>query len=960
MGSFFSKQDAPEPTSGPVGLVRPRQSDTTAPGQRPVKRRRLEKKQRRESRAIAPPTRAMQAGIQDSRILSDSIQPRNSALDDVSKEVIAHPKRRKRKVAVFLGYIGENYYGMQMNPGVITIEQVLLTAFYRAGLISEANKDSLSKINWMRAARTDKGVSAAGQCVSAKLECEVDRVIDPIIVDTINHHLPADVQVYGLLRATAAFNARMDCHRRRYEYMFPVRLLGGPNSPQKEEQKGEGDPRVAKLTSILSRYEGTHCFASFTDGLTGSDDTSRRYMIRVRCGQPFLPPNSGVYYVTIEVYGQSFLLHQIRKMVGLALFIYLGHAPEETIPVGLCPNVKIPTPMAPALGLLLDSLTFDNYNSRHEVVLEKPISVDAFADAKDKFKLERIYRKIAERERMERTLETWVKTCHQKLQYKESEIAGLYAKFVLSDDGREEQRKAYVASLYPIRTKMDAFLDSSDEEMARLAKTISDTFQARYGTEATFLARAPGRVILIGEHLDYNGLPVIAVATTQGTIFAGCLDDTEHIEVCHLEKECYGAGQLRSNGLRMASSTDKGDTDLDSNWLQYVSWGVKALVGSLASSKRTVSGGGRLLVGGDLPRAGGLASSSSLVTGSALVAARLNRKRIPKEEIAILAAQGERVGAGTKGGAVDHIMSMCGVRGSALQISFTPHLEVAELKIPEGISLFAVDSGVTAKKGFDAYVKRQFNMRAAECRIGAALIARRLQVHLSKSVTTPGQLLFQARKTSVLKCRWMSDLRKKADEVMRKDEVASLDGIRRELDVTEIELQNRFLLGVEGTVFHVGKRMAHVFSETERVDQFGSVMSDENLDSTTKLERLGEILNDGHASLRYLFESSCAEVDRRVEFCRQNGATGSRMTGAGWGGYIINLVPSDRIAQFLNGVIEQVGDEAVVEVVPTSGACIYAIHKSYGTRGRDKKKTSARREKRTGGNTASPAPAKSG
>lgn len=930
MGSYFSKQEAAEPAPPTVGRIRARQSGDV-PVQRPPKRRRVDKKQRREARAIPPPTRAMQQG-------ATQVNPQNSALDDVTKEVVQHPKRRKRKVAVFLGYIGENYYGMQMNPGVITIEQVLLSAFYRAGLISEANKDSLSKVNWMRAARTDKGVSAAGQCVSAKLECEVEKNIAPGVVEAINHHLPADVMVYGLMRATAAFNARMDCHRRRYEYMFPVRLLGGPNEVMKEEEPGAGDPRAARFTNILKRYEGTHCFASFTDGLTGKDDSSRRFMIRVRCGQPFLPPNSGVYYVSVEVYGQSFLLHQIRKMVGLALFIHLGHAPEETIPVALCPNMKIPTPMAPALGLLLDTLTFENYNLRHQSVLEKPITVDQFREAKEKFKLERIYKKIAERERLERILETWVRTCHQKQRYDADEIGKLHEKFVLTDDGREEQRRAHIASLYPIKTNMRAFLDVPDEETFRLAKAMKEQFQVRYGEEPSFLARAPGRVILIGEHLDYNGLPVITLATTQGTMFAGCLDSTEHIEVCHVENSRYGPGMFRNSGTRMAVSEDEKVSLVDRNWLQYVSWGIKALVESLPMSKRTVTGGGRLLVGGNLPRAGGMSSSSSLVAGSALVAARLNRKRIPKQEIALLAARAERDGAGTKGGAVDHITSLCGVRESALKISFTPHVVIDKVEIPDGVALFAVNSGVRAEKGFDDRVRSEFNMRAAECRIGAAILARRLKVHLCKSVTTPGQLLFQACKTSILKCRSMSQLRTIAFEVMQNDEILSLSEVRQELGLAEIELQNRFVMGVQGSIFEVGRRMSHVFSEAVRVEDFVRVSMDHNSAPSVRLQQFGRILNEGQTSLKEVFESSCPEVDQVVDFCRKSGAVGSRMTGAGWGGYTINLVPKDRASHFKHAVTEMYGNEAVVEVTPNSGGCIFAIHKSYGTGDRERTK----------------------
>ncbi len=100
-------------------------------------------------------------------------------------------------------------------------------------------------------------------------------------------------------------------------------------------------------------------------------------MIEVKCAEPFLPSGSGVYYVSICIFGQSFVLHQIRKMVGLALFVYLGRVSRNVIPVALSPHVRIPTPTAPSLGLLLDELYFDQYNTRHKSALPVPISMDA-------------------------------------------------------------------------------------------------------------------------------------------------------------------------------------------------------------------------------------------------------------------------------------------------------------------------------------------------------------------------------------------------------------------------------------------------------------------------------------------------------------------------------------------------------------------------------------------------------
>eukprot|EP00178_Gracilaria_changii_P007293 TRINITY_DN232_c0_g1_i2.p1 TRINITY_DN232_c0_g1~~TRINITY_DN232_c0_g1_i2.p1 ORF type:complete len:964 (+),score=133.95 TRINITY_DN232_c0_g1_i2:7252-10143(+) len=950
MGSYFSHTTGEESDSkhdvGEQNTVVPDGDDD----QRPRKKRKLTERKKRVDRTIAPPTRAMKDVLQDhgktidtgsvsriqrkvshhhrnreSSVIANGQSPETETLDlpDSNQKRI-----RKRKYAVFLGYNGEKYYGMQINPGVVTIEQVLLTGFHRAGLVSDENKDSPGKVQLMRAARTDKGVSAIVQCVSLKLELPYERMYDDSVVSSINHNLPEDVQVYGLLRPTGGFNARSNCHRRRYEYIFPVRLLGGANGVETELKYGEGDPRAARMTSILKRFEGTHCFSNFTEGLSGSEDAAKRYMINLKCSQPFKPPKSGVYYVSIEIFGQSFLLHQIRKMVGLSLYVYLGHAPEETISVALCPSVKLHTPMAPALGLLLENLVFDTYNVRFKHTLERPISSDAFEEARLKFKSQQVYRRIAQKEREERIFETWVKNCRERFQYNHGEILDLHQKFVVTDVGKEEQRKEYVASLYPIRTNMEEFLESESEDFKALATELRQTFEERYGVAPSFMARAPGRVNLIGEHLDYNSLPVIGVALRQGSMLAGCLDKTDVIEVQHLRSNLYHSGKLRADGFRMVLENE--DAGLDCDWIQYVSWGVKSVFQSIAKGKRTVSGGGRLLLGGDLPLAAGLASSSSLVTLSALATARLNRKRFPKQELALLAAEGERVGAGTRGGAVDHVISACGRKGCATIVSFIPRVDVKSLRLPSNASLIAVGSHVKARKGFDTYVKEQFNLRAAECRIASAILARRLKVHLEMSVTTPGQLFFQAKRTSKLECRTISALRKKAQGVMDIDEVIFLADLKNELGVCEVELRNRFLIGVEAESFAVGKRMAHVFSEAERVEEFAELLSNNEYDDEERLMKLGKILREGHESLRLHYESSCKEVDELVEFCLANGAVGSRVTGAGWGGFTINLVPNEKRKLFLEAVRARVGSDAVIDIEPSAGGCIFAIHSVLG------------------------------
>ena len=66
----------------------------------------------------------------------------------------------------------------------------------------------------------------------------------------------------------------------------------------------------------------------------------------------------------IVVFGQSFMLHQIRKMVGTALAVYRGAAPADAIPLALSTGRSVTTPTAPELGLFLDECIFESYNDR--------------------------------------------------------------------------------------------------------------------------------------------------------------------------------------------------------------------------------------------------------------------------------------------------------------------------------------------------------------------------------------------------------------------------------------------------------------------------------------------------------------------------------------------------------------------------------------------------------------------
>lgn len=76
---------------------------------------------------------------------------------------------KRKKSAILLSYCGANYFGMQRNPGMQTIEEELFKVMLKHKWITEDSFEQVQIACFQRAARTDKGVSAARQVCSVKL-----------------------------------------------------------------------------------------------------------------------------------------------------------------------------------------------------------------------------------------------------------------------------------------------------------------------------------------------------------------------------------------------------------------------------------------------------------------------------------------------------------------------------------------------------------------------------------------------------------------------------------------------------------------------------------------------------------------------------------------------------------------------------------------------------------------------
>lgn len=107
----------------------------------------------------------------------------------------------------------------------------------------------------------------------------------------------------------------------------------------KEENEEErvpyvfGEEEKKRLNKVLSKYCGTHNFHNFTARMKPEDPSAKRYMISFTAGDVF--EINGMQFVRCTVVGQSFMLHQIRKMIGMAIAIMRGCAPDSIIDIAL-------------------------------------------------------------------------------------------------------------------------------------------------------------------------------------------------------------------------------------------------------------------------------------------------------------------------------------------------------------------------------------------------------------------------------------------------------------------------------------------------------------------------------------------------------------------------------------------------------------------------------------------------
>ena len=235
------------------------------------------------------------------------------------------------------------------------------------------------------------------------------------------------------------------------------------------------------------------------------------------------------------------------------------------------------------------------------------------------------------------------------------------------------------------------------------------------------------------------------------------------------------------------------------------------------------------VISGNVPRASGLSSSAALevATATALLAASDQRQALTGVQIARAAQRAENKFVGVNCGIMDQFISVLGEEGHALLIDCRS-LEYQLIPVPKEAALVIGNTKASRSLANSAY-----NERRQQCEEGVA----KLQTVLPE--------------------------------------------VRALRDVTSAQLEEHKDL-LSPVVY---RRCRHVVGENERVLQTVAALA------ANQLDRVGELMNASHTSLRDDYEVSSPALDAMVEAMRSvEGCYGARLTGAGFGGCAVALV----------------------------------------------------------------------
>jgi galactokinase len=421
------------------------------------------------------------------------------------------------------------------------------------------------------------------------------------------------------------------------------------------------------------------------------------------------------------------------------------------------------------------------------------------------------------------------------------------------------------------------------------------------------VARAPGRLDVMGGIADYSGSLVLELPIAEATFVALQKDDTRQLRVISLIENETGIlnfempfADLERNGEPIDYDKARryfiGDTT--PHWAAYVAGVFLVLMRELGAR---FNNGARLLISSRVPEGKGVSSSAALEVGTMSAVTAAFDIEVAPRELALLCQRVENLVVGAPCGVMDQMTSACGEENQLLALLCQPAELVGTILLPEDLAVWGLDSGVRHSVGGGDY---------GSVRVGA-FMGYRIIADLS------GLTVEQTGGTVVINDpRWGGYLANLAPAEFEE---------RFATRLPESLLGEEFLERYGGTTdtvtsidpgrtYAVRAPTAHAVYESCRVHKFAELLRyQRERPGQREPESLGELMYESHASY-----SACGlgskGTDELVELVRAAGAGlglyGAKITGGGSGGTVAVLGRRDAgsvVAEVARSFAERTG-----------------------------------------------------
>jgi galactokinase len=252
---------------------------------------------------------------------------------------------------------------------------------------------------------------------------------------------------------------------------------------------------------------------------------------------------------------------------------------------------------------------------------------------------------------------------------------------------------------------------------------LFSAFKTQFRNQPTHIFRAPGRVNLLGEHIDYNGGPVLPAAIDRAVYLAAAENTSGIVQLYAIDI-----------GQEISFSLDKFESkqDLVGNtlpgWALYpagVAWALKQAGLEIAGIQAVYTS--------DVPIGAGLSSSAAVEIVFAITWQAFGDWVVDRMTLARLCQRAENEFVGVSSGLMDQFASAHGVADHALYFD-TRSLEWEAVPLPQGTVLVVADSGVRRSLTSSAY-----NERRASCEQAVNLLRQELPKIYSLRDVSPAE-----------------------------------------------------------------------------------------------------------------------------------------------------------------------------------------------------------------------------